>query len=85
MKTNRKRKRRVPTTADAPPVTQPHATFVKLPVQAIPVIRGVKRDAINAAISASTLDCAKCFATCRTHGGPLQSVCESVCAAYCSL
>jgi hypothetical protein len=53
------------------------------PNQATPVIRGVMRDAINVEIGASAIGCEQCFAACRAHGGPLQSVCEAMCASVC--
>jgi hypothetical protein len=58
---------------------------MKLPTQAQPVIRGVMRDPINAAIGASDANCAlRCIAACRANGGPLESICESLCATVCN-
>jgi hypothetical protein len=57
---------------------------MKLPIQARPVIRGVMRDPINVAIGASAMDCVQCLAACRAHGGPLQSICEGLCASVCN-
>jgi hypothetical protein len=84
MKTARKRRTRRAQGANAThPVTSPDALAMKLPIQARPVIRGVMRDPISAAIGAAASSCDQCLAACRAHGGPFQSVCESVCAAYC--
>jgi hypothetical protein len=82
MKTTRKHRTR--RSANAAP-TPPRSSAMKFPIQTRPVIRGVMRDPIDAAIGASDSNCARrCLAACRANGGPLESVCESLCATVCS-
>lgn len=77
MKTARARRRRGPSAA-----TPPAASEKKLPIQAWPVQRGIARDPIHIRIVASDSGCEQCIDECR--GGPLQPVCESLCAAVCN-
>jgi len=57
----------------------------RLPMQAQPVLRAVMRDPFNFAVDRSDSACLqRCLAGCRAKGGPLQSVCESLCATACS-
>jgi len=84
VKATRKRQQRTQRTRPATSGPAAPASAMKIPSQARPVMRGIARDPINVAIAASVAGCAQCFGACRAHGGPLQSVCESLCASVCN-
>ena len=62
----------------------PRRLMMKLPPQALPIMRHVSHDPVGIRLAGSDLsECLRCFATCRGRGGPFQSICEEMCAAYC--
>ena len=61
------------------------ALAMRLPTQAVPVMRSVTRDPVRVGVSVSdAAGCARCFAACRQLNPPLQAFCQSLCAMVCT-
>lgn len=62
----------------------PEWAHLRLPPLHMPVVRNVSTDPPRRRLSTSDGQCMSvCLAECRRTGGPLQYVCESLCAISC--